>query len=134
MYPITILSFGYLHPWPENVPRPADEDIHDLRELVADPAHVPGEDMRDRTGLDLDVADFVFATKGASDLLYKVLDEARKKALDEPVVVAFGCAGGRHRSVAMAEELRKWLGEVYGCYASVRHLHVHLPRVTKESQ
>lgn len=129
MYPITILSFGYLHQWPQDEPRPATKDTYDLRDLLADPAHVPGEDMRDRTGLDLDVADFVFATKGASDLLYTVLDEARTKALDEPVVVAFGCAGGRHRSVAMAEELHKWLGEVYGYEVSVEHLHAHLPRV-----
>ena len=57
MHPITVYSFGYLHPWPEGVPRPSEEDTHDLRELLADPAHVPGEDMRDRTGLDLDVAD-----------------------------------------------------------------------------
>lgn len=131
MHPITILSFGYLHPWPEDVPRPADEDIHDLRELVADPAHVPDEDMRDRTGLDLDVADFVFATKGANDLLYKVLDETKARALDGPVTLAFGCAGGRHRSVALAEELNKWLGEVYGYASTVRHLHVHLPRVIR---
>jgi hypothetical protein len=53
-YPVTVLSFGYLHPWPEEVEKPAEDDVYDLREKLFDPAHVPGERMRDLTGLDDD--------------------------------------------------------------------------------
>jgi UPF0042 nucleotide-binding protein len=131
MYPITVLSFGYLHPWPEGIEKPSDENTYDLREKLFDPAHVPGGEMRDRTGLDDDVRIFVFETEGAPELFYKILDEARGKALDEPVTIAFGCAGGRHRSVAMAQEMHKWL-KTYGHDVSVEHLHVHLPRVIRK--
>lgn len=131
MHPITVYSFGYLHPWPEGVEKPSKEDTYDLRERLADPAHVPSGAMLDMTGLDEEVRMFVFTTEGAPELFYKILDEARAKALDEPVTVAFGCAGGRHRSVAMAQELHYWLG-TYGHQATVHHLHVHLPRVIRQ--
>lgn len=129
MYPITVLSFGYLHPWPEDAPEP---DITvDLRRLLADPAHRPEGDMLDMTGLDRDVANFVFRTPGAYTLVHNVMNVASAAAQMKPVVVSFGCAGGRHRSVACAEKLA-WLLAGAGHETTPRHLHVHLPRVIRK--
>jgi UPF0042 nucleotide-binding protein len=126
MHPVTVLSFGYLHP-----PTPELDTVDitlDLRRLLADPAHVPGADMLDRTGLDEDVSRFVFATPGAVELASTTARLVRSMARLKPVTAAFGCAGGRHRSVALASDLALLLAfaEVD---VTVRHLHVHLPRV-----
>lgn len=125
MRPITILSFGYLH----GEPPKADITI-DLRELLSDPAHRPEGDMLDMTGLDKEVADFVFATPGAYALTYSCINLIITMSQLKPVTLAIGCAGGRHRSVSCVEEIGKSLNAV-GCEARIRHLHVHLPRVIR---
>jgi len=130
MHPIATYSFGYLHPWPEGVERPSDEDTYDLREKLADPAHVPTGAMLDMTGLDPEVEGFVFRTEGASELFSEIADNACDKAMEAPVAVAIGCAGGRHRSVAVAAVMRGYLA-LLGYEVSVHHLHVHLPRVIR---
>lgn len=131
MHPITILSFGYLHPWPQDAP---DPDITvDLRRLLADPAHRPEGDMLDMTGLDAAVRDFVWRTDGAHEIYYGVMNVVFSMACFKPVTVAFGCAGGRHRSVVFASEMAREFGETHGITASVEHLHVHLPRVIRTS-
>lgn len=132
MHPITVYSFGYLHPWPEGVEKPADEDTYDLRETLADPAHVLPEEKRDLTGLDDEICDFVFKTPGAMDLQVEALNTARGKARAGAVTVAFGCAGGRHRSVALARSLGEFL-DALGYVVTVHHLHVHLPRVIRHN-
>lgn len=130
MHPITILSFGYLHPWPEDAPTP---DITvDLRRLLADPAHRPEGDMLDMTGLDEEVSKFVFATRGARALLFNALRTVQDAARFAPTTVAFGCAGGRHRSVALAAEVATRL-YIAGYEVSMEHLHVHLPRVIHQA-
>ena len=123
---ITIRSFGYLHDRPADLP-PADITI-DLRRLLADPAHVPDGSMLDMTGLDAAVRRFVFATPGALDLVDNTRRLVRAMADVKPVIVAFGCAGGRHRSVALAHALHDQLASRH-LDVSVHHLHVHLPRV-----
>lgn len=129
MHPITILSFGYLHSWPQDAPTP---DITvDLRRLLADPAHVPNGAMLDMNGLDESIREFVFATPGARALMFNVRRTVADMSAIKPIVVALGCAGGRHRSVVLAAELYVQLA-VAGYEVSVKHLHVHLPRVIRE--
>jgi len=125
MHKITVLSFGYLHDQP---PR-ADITI-DLREMLSDPAHRPQGDMLDMTGLDPDVADFVFATPGAHLLIHPIFTLLVASALLKPTTLAIGCAGGRHRSVAIAERIH-WLTKSTNNKAEIHHLHIHLPRVIK---
>ena len=48
---------------------------------------------------------FIDRTKALLDLLIPRYDEEGKNYL----TIAFGCTGGRHRSVFVAEEIRKWL-------------------------
>ncbi len=100
---LTILSFGYSR----GVPRNADL-VFDMR-FLRNPHWVP--ELRPRTGLETDVAAYVTAdplytlvTGQIEALLLTVLPRyiAEGKAY---VTVAFGCTGGRHRSVCVAKDM-----------------------------
>lgn len=125
MHLIKILSFGYLH---SDSPK-ADVTI-DLRDLLSDPAHRPEGDMLDMTGLDGEVIDFVFKTPGAYVLAHSLFNLIDHAAHIKPITLAIGCAGGRHRSVALATKV-SWLLKMAGHEVKLQHLHVHIPRVIK---
>jgi RNase adapter protein RapZ len=104
-----VLSFSY-----------RDNEVPNDAGLVLDcrPMRNPHHDPRFRplTGLSQDVQDFVMC-----DPKFKALfDDALRASIDGDKV-AFGCYGGRHRSVAMAELLAKELGKL-GHSAKVEHL------------
>ena len=98
---VTVLSFGYSHGIPLDV------------DIVIDCRFLPNphwiEDLRPLCGLDAPVAQYVMAQPVTAEFL------ARLEALLELLLphyveegksylsVAFGCTGGRHRSVAVAE-------------------------------
>lgn len=124
MHAVKLFSFGYLH----GPPPATDIPPFDLRRSLFDPAHVPSGDMLDMTGLDAAVRRFVFGTPGALDILADAKAQTLAKAADGPVTVAFGCAGGRHRSVVLAQALHAQLFAA-GVPVLLQHLHVHLPRV-----
>jgi UPF0042 nucleotide-binding protein len=100
---IAILSFGY----PRGVPREADL-VFDMR-FLRNPHYDPI--LRPQTGKDADVAAFIAADDtfepfwtrmtGLLDLLLPRYVAEGKKYL----TIAFGCTGGRHRSVLVAERL-----------------------------
>lgn len=95
---IDIISFGYGHP--EGAP-----DAHmtfDLRELFKDP-HVSPE-LRQLTGMDPAVIQNVFRQPGAEAFLQGIVQTVIAAYVPD-LVVAFGCVGGRHRSVVFAEAL-----------------------------
>lgn len=116
---VTVMSFGFKY----GLPPDAD--------LVADMRFLPNpfwnEDLRHLTGQDERVRDFVLAQEGAAEFLD---DYARALA---PVLggyqrenkrhstVAVGCTGGKHRSVAMAEQVAARLAEVPGVAVRVKH-------------
>jgi UPF0042 nucleotide-binding protein len=103
-----IVSFGFKYGLP------VDADlVFDLRYLP-NPHHVP--ELRPLTGRDAPVADYVMAAPETQKLLtdlQKLLAEwlpryeAEGKAY---LTIAVGCTGGRHRSVAIAEELGRNFG------------------------
>lgn len=104
---LTILSFGYSR----GVPRNADL-VFDMR-FLRNPHWVPA--LKPHTGLDPDVAAYVAAdpcyatvTDQIETLLLTVLPRyiAEGKSY---VTVAFGCTGGKHRSVCVAEDMGKRL-------------------------
>ena len=75
--------------------------------------------MKDKTGLDKDVYDYVFSFDESVTLLEKLkdmLDYLNPLYIKEgksQLVIAIGCTGGNHRSVAFVEALntyfsRKW--------------------------
>lgn len=128
MHPVKIFTFGFLHPRPA-VLDTADITL-DLRRLLKDPAHVPGGDMLDLTGMDMTVRRFVRATPGALDLVDRTKALVLTLAAVKPLVLAVGCAGGKHRAASVGQDVHDQLAAA-GVPVLLQHLHVHLPRVIK---
>jgi len=115
---ITVMSFGYKHGVPPDV-----DLVFDCR-FLPNPHWV--EELRPLTGLDTDVQEYVGSfeltdqfmerIEGLLELLLPAYLEEGKSVL----TVAFGCTGGRHRSVSMAERLAGWLRE-RGMEPRIRH-------------
>jgi RNase adaptor protein for sRNA GlmZ degradation len=98
---IDIVSFGYLH-----APAPAAHITLDLRSHFRDPHINPA--MRELTALDEEVVDTVLGTPGIRDLIDATAAATRAFLAGPstgPLTIAIGCAGGRHRSAAVAREL-----------------------------
>ena len=120
---VNVISFGFKY----GVPREADM-VFDLR-FLPNPYFVEG--LRPLCGKDKVVSDYVFASASAVEFRRKLLDllffmlplmeaEGRYR-----VTIAVGCTGGRHRSVAMAEELSQALRQA-DYPASLEHRHLEL--------
>lgn len=94
-----ITSFGYGHG-----PAPEADITLDVRKSLRNPHDDPN--MRQLTGLDQAVHEHVLDTPGVWHLI-RNLSAVVEDLLDaaETVHVAIGCVGGRHRSVAIAEEV-----------------------------
>jgi RNase adapter protein RapZ len=116
---ITLLSFGYKH----GVPVDADL-VFDVR-CLPNPHFVPA--LRRRTGRDRAVARFLERDDSSREFMDR-LEEYVKYVIPYFVAegksyltVAIGCTGGRHRSVAIAERLKRRIGDVSGARVRVRH-------------
>jgi UPF0042 nucleotide-binding protein len=100
---ITCLSFGFKY----GIATEADL-VFDVR-CFPNPFYVPH--LRDLTGLDDPVRDYVFSheqTKVFMDKLFDLIDFLIPQYISEgkpQLIIAFGCTGGKHRSVAIAEAL-----------------------------
>jgi RNase adapter protein RapZ len=100
---VTFMSFGFKHG------PPREEDLaFDVR-FLPNPHYEPH--LRELTGLDQRVVDYI-AGDGRLDELYERLHALLDFLLPQYVlegkahlVIAIGCTGGRHRSVAIAEHL-----------------------------
>lgn len=108
---ITLLSFGYKY----GIPMDADL-VFDVRFLL-NPNYVEG--LKHLTGLDQAVVDYVFGdslTKRFMRRLYGMLRFLLPCYVQEGkshLVIAIGCTGGQHRSVAVAERLARLLRRGY---------------------
>ena len=99
----TIMSFGFKY----GIPVDAD--------LVADLRFLPNPywdpKLKDLTGLDAAVNDYVVSSEQAQEFLTKYADlinlveDGYLREGKRFVTIAMGCTGGKHRSVAMAENL-----------------------------
>ena len=107
---LTVLSFGFKHGVPVDA-----ENIADVR-FLPNPHWVP--DLRPRTGLDAQVAEYVFADPAAEEFVdsytrcLQVITRGYRAENKRFAVVAVGCTGGKHRSVAVAEALAARLSGV----------------------
>ncbi len=116
---ITFLSFGYKYA----LPLEAD--------MVLDARFLPNphwvEELRPLTGMDAPVSEYVIHRPEALGFLERVTSLLRflvpffLQERKTHVIVAVGCTGGRHRSVALAEELARLLDKEAGVDVSVRH-------------
>jgi UPF0042 nucleotide-binding protein len=116
---VTILSFGY------KLGVPVEADLMFDARCLPNPYFVPA--LRRRTGRDRAVAAFMErddSTREFIDRLEGYLRYVVPHYVAEGksyLTVAIGCTGGRHRSVMIAERLRRALTDVDGARIRVRH-------------
>jgi RNase adapter protein RapZ len=116
---VSVESFGFKH----GVPRVVDL-VFDVR-FLPNPHWI--DDLRPLTGLDEPVRLHVTGTDDAAEftaMIRSLLDFLLPRYAAEGksyLTVAIGCTGGRHRSVALAEDLGQWLGRRGDVEATVRH-------------
>ena len=104
---VSVTSFGFKY----GIPLEADL-VFDVR-FLPNPFYVP--ELRHQTGLDKGVADYVFASPAATELmehLRGLMDFLLPHFVEEgksALVIAVGCTGGRHRSVAVTHALCEYI-------------------------
>jgi hypothetical protein len=137
-----VVSFGFLHDGPpgygerrdleeagEREELPRADVVADLREHFRDPHAVDG--LRELTADDPRVTAAVLATPGVTTVISGLCATARGYlAGGRPVTIAVGCAGGRHRSAAVAAAVARRL-EADGVPAAVVHRDIRRPVVRR---
>lgn len=114
----SVMSFGYKHGMPIDV-----DIVLDVR-FIPNPHWV--DELRSQTGLDSDVQDYVLGQPIAAAFLERVdrllglLLPAYVQEGKSYLTIAFGCTGGQHRSVAMAEAVAEVLRRM-GYEPNVQH-------------
>jgi len=104
---ITVMSFGFKY----GLPVDADHVV-DVR-FLPNPHWVP--ELRSSTGRDPEVRDYVLGQPGAQDFVSRYVHalepvlQGYSRENRSYVTIAVGCTGGKHRSVAMVEELSRRL-------------------------
>jgi RNase adapter protein RapZ len=106
---VNIVSFGYKYGLP------VDADLVADCRFLPNPHWIP--QLRPLTGLDQPVREYVLGQPGAEKFLAAYLETLRvlltgyEREGKHFVTLAIGCTGGKHRSVAMAEQLGARLAE-----------------------
>ena len=116
---VTILSFGFKHGIP------VDSDLlFDVR-FLPNPHFVPA--LRPYTGRDPEVVRYLDRSTATHEFLdhtlnlLKFLIPQYAHEGKRYLTIGIGCTGGRHRSVAMADALRKGLTGIPGVRLRVKH-------------
>ncbi len=115
---ISCMSFGFKY----GIPGEADL-VFDVR-CMPNPFYIP--ELKHKTGLDKEVRDYVMGFEQSKVLEEKLFDmigfllphyvtEGKSR-----LVIAFGCTGGKHRSVTFAENTARFLQEKE-CHVRVVH-------------
>jgi UPF0042 nucleotide-binding protein len=116
---LTVMSFGFKY----GVPADANF-LADMR-FIPNPHWVPG--LRPQTGRDPEVRDYVLGNSGAArfvDLYVEAIGSVLPGYRAESkhyATIALGCTGGKHRSVAVAEEIARRLKSQPNVTVSVQH-------------
>jgi UPF0042 nucleotide-binding protein len=124
---VTLLSFGYKY----GIPMDADL-VFDVR-FLPNPNYV--EDLKNLNGLDPAVVEYIFSddvTKRFMRRFYGLLRFLLPCYVQEGkshLVVAVGCTGGQHRSVAVAERLAHLLKR--SCQVNLHHRDIPRTEVVK---
>jgi UPF0042 nucleotide-binding protein len=102
---LTFFSFGFKYGAPTEV-----NLLQDVR-FLPNPYWV--DELRSRTGLEQDVADYVLKSDATKEYLLKLLPlvafliTSFRQAGKKELRLGIGCTGGRHRSVAVVEALAR---------------------------
>ncbi len=117
-FTVSLVSFGYKH----GIPYDSDL-VFDVR-FLPNPHFV--DSLRSLDGRDAAVREFVFKHEESRQLLDRLKDLLKflvplyQREGKAYLTVAMGCTGGRHRSVALVEELKPFL-EAQGFPLAVTH-------------
>ena len=116
---VTVLSFGFKHGIP------VDSDLlFDVR-FLPNPHFVP--ELRPHTGRDPEVVRYLDRSSATHEFLEHTLNLLKflvPQYVHEGksyLTIGIGCTGGRHRSVAIAEALKKGLSGIPGVRVRVKH-------------
>jgi UPF0042 nucleotide-binding protein len=116
---VTVVSFGYKYGLP------MDSDlVVDVR-FLPNPFWIP--ELRELTGRDGQVSDYVLSQDGAEEFITRYLELLRlvgagyRREGKRYLTVSVGCTGGKHRSVAISEEMARRLAGAEGVTVNVAH-------------
>lgn len=119
---LNFISFGFKHEIPT--------DVDSYLDVRCFPNPYYEEHLRAKTGLDPDVRDFILndpsvqlfleKTVALLEFLYPLYQNEGKKYF----AFGIGCTGGKHRSVAIVEELAKHFSKKFPA-VNVEHRHIH---------
>ncbi len=104
---IKVESFGFKN----GIPTDADL-VFDVR-FLPNPFYI--SELKSKTGLSFEVSDYVFSfpqTKTFTEQLKNMISFLIPYYMEEgktELIIAIGCTGGKHRSVAIAEDLYKYI-------------------------
>lgn len=104
---VSLVSFGFKH----GLPLESDL-VFDVR-FMPNPFYI--DSMRNKTGLDPEVRDYVFSFQETEQFLQKLRDLLQfvlplyREEGKSVLVVAIGCTGGHHRSVAVTHALAEYI-------------------------
>ncbi|MCX7521636.1 RNase adapter RapZ [Microbacterium sp. STN6] len=116
---VTVMSFGFKYGLP------ADADMVADARFLPNPFWVP--ELRSHTGLDGVVSDYVLAQHGATEFVdayervLRIVLDGYQRENKRHATIAIGCTGGKHRSVAIVEEIGRRLDSLPTVAASVKH-------------
>lgn len=111
LFTVNVMSFGFKH----GIPIDADL-VFDVR-FLPNPHYI--DHMRPLTGLDEEVSTYVMKWTETQKFLEKTLDLLTfmlphyKREGKSQLIVAIGCTGGQHRSVALTEEIARSFAKDY---------------------
>ncbi|WP_039870772.1 RNase adapter RapZ [Halobacillus sp. BAB-2008] len=120
VFSVQMVSFGFKY----GVPIDADL-MFDVR-FLPNPHYV--EHMRPLTGLNTEVSSYVFKWSDTQKFLEKLKDLLQfmlpqyKREGKSQLVVAIGCTGGQHRSVALAEHLCEYFSSDFVTHVTHRDI------------
>lgn len=120
---LSFVSFGFKN----GVPTDCDT-LFDVR-FLDNPFY--DESLKDKTGNDIEVRDFVLGSKETQDYLVKLIDymDFMLKAYENNqnkrhLTIAVGCTGGQHRSVTIANYLYEYYKNKYVCHIKHREIEI----------
>ncbi|MFU0768619.1 RNase adapter RapZ [Staphylococcus pasteuri] len=123
-FTINVTSFGFKH----GIQMDADL-VFDVR-FLPNPYYV--EELRPLTGMDEEVYTYVMKWKETEIFFDKLTDLLKfmipgyKKEGKSQLVIAIGCTGGQHRSVALTKRLGEYLNDVFDYKVYVHHRDAHI--------
>jgi UPF0042 nucleotide-binding protein len=103
--------------------------VFDVR-FLPNPFYIP--ELKHKTGLSEDVREYVMNSPDSTDFMKKLTDmldfliPRYKKEGKSQLIIAFGCTGGKHRSITFAELIGKYISDSgYSCRINHRDINRH---------